>query len=54
MLDIDDTISVYVTNKTFAQSRAASYTFASSAYLNYHYLQTISRPVKLKPPPTML
>jgi competence protein ComEC len=53
MLDIDDTINVYVTNKKFAQSRAASYTFASPLHLNYHYLQAVTRPVDLKPPPKM-
>ena len=53
MLEIHDTIDVYVTNKKFAQSRTASHTFASPLHLNYHYLQAVSGPTKLKQPPSM-
>lgn len=51
LLDVDDTISVYVTNEKFARSRSP-HTFESPIHLNYHYLQAVSRPVRLKPPPT--
>jgi competence protein ComEC len=53
MLDINDTVSVYVTNKKFAMQRAAAYTFELPLHSGYHYLQAVMRQPKLKPPPTM-
>ncbi len=53
LLDIDETtISVYVTNKKFAQ-KAAAYTFESPIHRGYHYLEHVRRTTKPKPPPTM-
>ncbi|HEU0049883.1 MAG TPA: hypothetical protein VFQ43_20005 [Nitrososphaera sp.] len=52
LLDTDKTtISVFVTNKAFAQQRAAAYTFESPLHTGYHYLQSVQRVTKLKPPP---
>jgi|SRR5215472_3000257 len=52
LLDTDKTtISVFVTNKAFAQQRAAAYTFPSPLHAGYHYLQSVQRVTKLKPPP---
>jgi beta-lactamase superfamily II metal-dependent hydrolase len=54
LLNVDETsMSVYVTNKKFAQQRAAAYTFESPLHTGYHYLRDVRRTVKLKPPPTM-
>lgn len=54
LLDISETaISVYGTNKKFAQQEAAAYTFESPLHKGYHYLGDVRRAVKLKPPPTM-